>query len=177
MRRRQLLGALLAIAGTSSLAGCSGWYLRGTRKNVLGDVKRIFVSTPTRNLLYSYFITEMSYINVSIVSDRSQADVIVELAEERYERRVLSVDPDTGKVREVEVTLSTRIAVRGKDGSLVSAPETFRWTEDFVFDEGSLLGTVEVEQNLRVEMAKTAGRALVLKLETIDFTRQGKNAG
>jgi outer membrane lipopolysaccharide assembly protein LptE/RlpB len=177
MRRRQLLGALLAIAGTSSLAGCSGWYLRGTRKNVLGDVKRIFVSTPTRNLLYSYFITEMSYINVSIVSDRSQADVIVELAEERYERRVLSVDPDTGKVREVEVTLSTRIAVRGKDGSLVSAPETFRWTEDFVFDEGSLLGTVEVEQNLRVEMAKAAGRALVLKLETIDFTRQGKNAG
>jgi outer membrane lipopolysaccharide assembly protein LptE/RlpB len=177
MRRRQLLGALLAIAGTSSLAGCSGWYLRGTRKNVLGDVKRIFVSTPTRNLLYSYFITEMSYINVSIVSDRSQADVIVELAEERYERRELSVDPDTGKVREVEVTLSTRIAVRGKDGSLVSAPETFRWTEDFVFDEGSLLGTVEVEQNLRVEMAKAAGRALVLKLETIDFTRQGKNAG
>lgn len=177
MRRRQLLGALRAIAGTSSLAGCSGWYLRGTRKNVLGDVKRIFVSTPTRNLLYSYFITEMSYINVSIVSDRSQADVIVELAEERYERRVLSVDPDTGKVREVEVTLSTRIAVRGKDGSLVSAPETFRWTEDFVFDEGSLLGTVEVEQNLRVEMAKAAGRALVLKLETIDFTRQGKNAG
>ena len=89
---------------------------------------------------------------------------------------MLSVDPDTGKVREVEVTLSTQIAVRAKDGSLISAPETFRWTEDFVFDEGSLLGTVEVEQNLRVEMAKAAGRALVLKLETVDFTRQGKNA-
>ncbi len=177
MRRRQLLGALLAVTGVSSLAGCGGWYLRGTRKNVLGDVKRIFVSTPTRNLLYSYFITELSYINVSIVSDRSQADVIVELAEERYERRVLSVDPDTGKVREVEVTLGTQIAVRAKDGSLISAPETFRWTEDFVFDEGSLLGTVEVEQNLRVEMAKAAGRALVLKLETIDFSRQGRNAG
>jgi outer membrane lipopolysaccharide assembly protein LptE/RlpB len=176
MRRRQLLAALLAVAGTSSLAGCSGWYLRGTRKNVLGEVKRIFVSTPTRNLLYSYFITELVYINVSIVPDRSQADVVVELSEERYERRVLSVDPDTGKVREVEVTLSTQIAVRAKDGSLISAPETFRWTEDFVFDEGSLLGTVEVEQNLRVEMAKAAGRALVLKLETIDFTRQGKNA-
>lgn len=177
MRRRQLLGALLAVTGVSSLAGCGGWYLRGTRKNVLGEVKRIFVSTPTRNLLYSYFITELSYINVSVVADRSQADVIVELAEERYERRVLSVDPDTGKVREVEVTLSTQIAVRSKDGSLISAPERFRWTEDFVFDEGSLLGTVEVEQNLRVEMSKAAGRALVLKLETIDFSRQGKNAG
>lgn len=177
MRRRQLLGALLAVTGTSSLAGCGGWYLRGTRKNVLGDVKRVFVSSPTRNLLYSYFITEMSYINVSVVADRAQADVVIELAEERYERRVLSVDPDTGKVREVEVTLSTQLAVRGKDGSLISAPERFRWTEDFVFDEGSLLGTVEVEQNLRVEMAKAAGRALVLKLETIDFTRQGKRAG
>jgi len=177
MRRRQLLGTLLAAVGATSLAGCSGWYLRGTRKNVLGDVKRIFVSTPTRNLLYSYFVTELAYINVANVARRSQADVIVELAEERYERRVLSVDPDTGKVREVEVTLSTQIAVRAKDGSLISAPETFRWTEDFVFDEGSLLGTVEVEQNLRVEMAKAAGRALVLKLETVDFSRQGKNAG
>jgi len=177
MRRRDVLRGLLAVAGASSLGGCGGWYLRGTRKNVLGDVTRVFISTPTRGALFNYFVNELSYINVGLTNDRPKAQAVIELANERYEKRVLSVDPDTGKVREVEVTLTTQIAVRAADGSLISAPETFRWTEDFVFDEASLLGTVEVEQNLRNEMAKVAARALVLKLETIDFTRQGKRAG
>ena len=177
MRRRQLLGGLGVLGATTLLGGCGGWYPRGTRKNVLGEVKTVLVETPSRGLLYNYFATELSYIGVAIVGDRAKAQAVIELAPERYERRVLSVDPDTGKVREVEVTLSTRIAVRGRDGSLISAPENFRWTEDFVFDEASLLGTVEVEQNLRYEMAKVAARVLVLKLETIDFARAGANAG
>jgi outer membrane lipopolysaccharide assembly protein LptE/RlpB len=177
MRRRRLLASLCALGATAALGGCGGWYLRGTRENVLGDVKRVFIATPTTGVLYQYVATELSYIRVGIVGDRAQAQAIIEMAPERYERRVLSVDPDTGKVREVEVTLTTRIAVRAPDGSLISAPEDFRWTQDFVFDEASLLGTVEVEQNLRYEMAKVAARVLVLKLETVDFTRAGANAG
>ena len=175
--RRRLLVGLAVTAGTAMLGGCGGWRLRGTRKNVLGDVRTVMVTPPGSGYLYSYFITELGYINVSVVTDRSRAQIVVDVAPERYEKRVLSVDPDTGKVREVDVKLTTRITVRAADGSLIAAPETFVWTDDFVFDEASLLGTVEVEQNLRLEMAKVAARALVLKLETIDFSKYRTRAG
>ncbi len=175
-RRRFLLSLGLA-ASAAALGGCGGWALRGTRRNVLGDVKRLYVKAPSYGVLYSYFAAEVSYINVSIVRDPAGADATVELTNEVYDRRVLSVDPDTGKVREIEVTLTMGMTVRAADGSLLSAPENLRWTEDFVFDEGSLLGTVENEAVLRQEMAKVAARALVLKLETVDFNKQRARAG
>jgi outer membrane lipopolysaccharide assembly protein LptE/RlpB len=174
--RRRFLARLAAVALAMPLAGCGGWRLRGTRKDVLGDVTRIFVQAASYGPLYSYFANELSYINVGITQDRSTADAIVELTNERYERRVLSVDPDTGKVREIEVTLTMGMTVSGADGSTISGPAAFRWTEDFVFDEGSLLGTVETEAVLRQEMAKVAARALVLKLETIKFPRKANRA-
>jgi len=176
LHRRRFLARLAAFAAAAPLAGCGGWRLRGTRKNVLGDVTRIFVQAATYGPLYAYFANELSYINVGITPDRSVADIVVELTNERYERRVLSVDPDTGKVREIEVTLTMGMTVRGADGSTISAPATLRWTEDFVFDEASLLGTVETEAVLRQEMAKVAARALVLKLETLKFPPKGKSA-
>ncbi|MGE3773969.1 MAG: LPS assembly lipoprotein LptE [Gammaproteobacteria bacterium] len=169
--RRRLLVGLAVTAGTVVLGGCGGWRLRGTRKNVLGDVTRVMVKAPTYGQLYAYFVAELSYINVGISQNPAQAHAIVEWSNELFERRVLSVDPDTGKVREIEVTLTLTMTVRAADGTLISAPQAYRWTEDFVFDEGSLLGTVENEQVLRLEMAKVAARALVLKLETIDFDK------
>lgn len=173
MRTRR---GLLVLFGASLLGGCGGWALRGSRRNVLGDVTRVMVRAPTYGPLYAYFAAELSYINISLVTSAPAAHAIIEFTNERFERRVLSVEPDTGKVREIEVTLSMDMTVRAGDGSLIAAPQAFRWTEDFVFDEGSLLGTVENETVLRQEMAKVAARALVLKLETIDFRRQGKPA-
>lgn len=178
MRTRRHLLEMLALAGGSLLlGGCGGWRLRGTRKNVLGDVKLVKITAPTYGQLYAYFVAELSYINVGVTQDPAKAQAIIEWSNESFERRVLSVDPDTGKVREIEVTLTMTMTVRGADGSLISAPQAYRWTEDFVFDEGSLLGTVENEQVLRLEMAKVAARALVLKLETIDFGKYGTRAG
>lgn len=175
MQRRAFLGWAVLAGSVHLLAGCGGWYLRGTRKDVLG-VKRVTIETPKRTELYLYFAQQLTYSNVDVTTDLTQTDAVIVLKNERYERRVLSVDPDTGKVREVELTLTLQLSVRAPDGSLIAAPDTFRWVEDFVFDEVSLLGTVEVEQTLRTEMAKSAARGLVLKLETIDFNRQGKRA-
>jgi outer membrane lipopolysaccharide assembly protein LptE/RlpB len=89
----------------------------------------------------------------------------------------LSVDADTGKVREMEIGLQIEMSVRAADGSLVSAPEEVTWTQDFVFDEGSLLGTEEVETTIRYELAKDAARSLIFRLEALDLQPKPKNAG
>jgi outer membrane lipopolysaccharide assembly protein LptE/RlpB len=102
-----------------------------------------------------------------MTKDKSTADVVVDLQNEEFDRRVLSVDPDTGKVREVEIGLQVRFSVRTGGGELIHPSETLNWEQDFVFDENSVLGTVEQETRLRVNLAQDAARTIMVKLETL----------
>lgn len=175
MKRRTLLGLLLGTAA-AGLTGCGGWYMRGTRRTALSG-RRLYLMMSNVSYLRPYFLQQLSYNNVSTVSSREQADAVIEVSNESFDRRVLSVDPDTGKVREIELGLQVEVTVRAPDGSLIAAPDTLQWVQDFVFDEASLLGTEEVEQTVRYELAKNAAQALVFKLETVDFEqRRVRNA-
>lgn len=157
------------------LSACGGWYLRGTQTSQLA-VQKLFVVSNNSGYLHSWFLTHLSYSGISVVGTREQSEAVIELRNERYDRRVLSVDDETGKVREMELGLEVEVTVRSPTGELIAAPETVSWTQDFVFDEASLLGTEEVETTIRYELAKDAARALMFRLEAIDFKKRGANA-
>jgi outer membrane lipopolysaccharide assembly protein LptE/RlpB len=160
--------AFLSVACAIGLSGCGGWYLRGTQQSEAA-VRRVFVVADNSSYLQSWFVTHLSHSGISVVSRREDAEAVIEMRRERYDRRVLSVDDQTGKVREMELGLQVEFAVRRPTGELVAAPEVINWTQDFVFDEISLLGTEEVETTIRFELARDAARALVFRLETLDF--------
>lgn len=172
--RRQLSGILFALM-CGGLTACGGWYLRGTQANRL-PLERVFLIADSNSYLRSWFVQQLNYSGINVVSRRDLADAVIELRREQYDRRVLSVDDETGKVREMELGLEVEITVRHPDGSLIAAPATVNWEQDFVFDEASLLGTEEVDTTIRYELAKDAARALILRLETIDFSRLQKHA-
>ncbi|MGH8595889.1 MAG: LPS assembly lipoprotein LptE [Gammaproteobacteria bacterium] len=157
------------------MSACGGWYLRGTQTNQL-PIDKVYVSSDSNSYLYSWFVQQLAYSGIAVVGQRDQADAVIELRGERYDRRVLSVDDQTGKVREMELGLEVEITVRDAGGNLLAAPDVVSWQQDFVFDELSLLGTEEVDTTIRYELAKDAARALILRLETIDFSRAGKRA-
>lgn len=174
MRRRQLFCTFFALA-CGGLTGCGGWYLRGTQANRI-PLESVFLLADASSYLRSWFIQQLRYSGIKIVKRRDLADAVIELRREQYDRRVLSVDDETGKVREMELGLQVEITVRHPDGSLIAAPAVVNWEQDFVFDEASLLGTEEVDTTIRYELAKDAARALILRLETIDFSRLQKHA-
>jgi len=163
----------LAVGLTALLPGCGGWYLRGTRTSYI-PLKYVFIRFDASSYLYSWLVTHLGYSGIAVVTNPAQADAVIELRNERYDRRVLSVDEQTGKVREMELGLEVEVTVRGPNGDLIAAPENVTWTQDFVFDEASLLGTEEVETTIRYELAKDAARALMFRLEAIDFSRLKK---
>jgi outer membrane lipopolysaccharide assembly protein LptE/RlpB len=171
--RRQWLRLTLAAAISPGLAACSGWYLRGTRKTALTGLK-FYVRPLAEGQLESLFAAELRYAGIEIARKREAADVIVELRNEEFDRRVLSVDPATGKVREIELGLEVQLEVRAANGSLLIAPERFSFYDDFVFDEGSVLGTQEVESTTRVQLERKAARSLALRMEAIDPQRLPK---
>ena len=168
LTRRRLLGMVLGAVGAGALSGCSGWYLRGTRKTEMTG-KKVFVTPVPGGRLDEVLRPELAYAGISVTTRRERADAVVVLQNETFDRRVLSVDPKTGKVREVELGLEVRFEVRDGKGRILIAPEKFQFYQDFVFDEGSVLGTSEVEQGSRVELEKQAARSLVLRIENLQL--------
>lgn len=171
--RRQWLQGVLGAGAALSLQACGGWYPRGTRKTALSG-KRFYVKPLDSSALESFLYIELRNAGLAVTTRRELADAVIELGQESVERRVLSVDPATGKVREVELGLEVRLQVQAADGRTVIAPERFSWYEDFVYDEGSVLGTQEVESASRTQLEREVARSLALRLETIDPTALDK---
>ena len=148
-------------------AGCGGWALRGTQSDI--TVESVFIDATRAPRLAAAVNVELAYSNVPRVA-RKNAAVIIELNNEEFDRRVLSVDPDTGKVREVELGLEVGFVMRGRDGKELTPPEKLNWVQDYVFDESSLLGTVERAQIIERELAEDAAQTILRRLETIDIS-------
>ena len=165
---RALVSLCLAFALAAS--GCDGWYLRGKGPDS-GKLKNIYLVTNNAVQIAGAFRNELYYNSISAVGSRDAADIIIELSNENFERRAISVDPQTGKVREVEVTLEVTATVRGPGNKLLVNNQKMSWVEDFVFDETSVLGTEAQEITTKLELGKTAARALMLRLETLDFDK------
>jgi outer membrane lipopolysaccharide assembly protein LptE/RlpB len=148
-----------------SLIGCADWYLRGTRPNT-SSIKSVHLKAVSAENLRRAMLMELSYGGVKVTTKKA-AQVILELNHEIFDRRVLSVDPDTGKVREVEMALEVGFSVRTNEGTLLSPLKKLNWVQDFVFDEDSLLGTIEQESTIRRELAEDAAATIVRRLQSV----------
>ena len=150
----------------AALCGCSDWYLRGTRSDLI-KIKTAALEVGAAPVLGRAIRQELAFSGVR-VTKKSDAQAVLELTGEEFDRRVLSVDPDTGKVREIELGLAVGLTVRDKGGKLLAPYRNLTWTRDFVFDETALLGTTEQENVIRRELADDAAKTIVLQLEAID---------
>ena len=159
----RLTVALLVVA----VAGCGGWYPRGAGPKPAG-FSRVFISASNAENVDRALRTELKNRGV-VISSRADAELVIDVDSEQYDRRILSIDPSTGKVREVEVALRTYFSVRTGDGKLVIPREAINWQLDYVFDEISVLGTVEQDAIMRIDLAETAATAVALRLQAVDL--------
>ena len=164
----KMLGRLLLLLSISALVtGCGGdWHLRGTRTDIV-NLKAVTINGAAAPVLRRALLRELAFSNVRIVK-RAKSQAVLELGAEQFDRRVVSVDPDTGKVRELELTMEVGFAVRDREGNLLAPYQNLSWLRDFVFDETALLGTNEQESVIRRELAEDAAKTIVLRLETIE---------
>jgi outer membrane lipopolysaccharide assembly protein LptE/RlpB len=166
MLRQTILIAAVTVA-VAVVSGCSGWHLRGTRADAL-PLESAYLSASTAPTLRRAVVRELGYNGVKL-RPKKDAQATIELTDESFDRRVLSVDPDTGKVREVELGLEVGLLVRGKDGKILVPPEKLSWVQDFIFDESALLGTTEKAKTIKRELSDDAAQTILLRLETIDL--------
>jgi len=163
--RLALMMVLLAVV----LAGCGGWYLRGSNPGSTHNFRKVFLRGDEADHVTLAVRRELVNRGLRVVRRRALADLVIEIEDERFERRILSVDPGTGKVREIELGLLAHFTVRSGDGKLLVPREPLTFQLDYVFDEGSLLGTVEQDNTVQQDLAETAATSLIFRLESIEL--------
>ncbi len=175
MLRRVRL-AVLAVALAVALCACSGWYLRGSDPGSTHNFSKVYLKGDEAEQVTIAVRHELYNRGLKVVRRRSDADLVIEIEDERFERRILSVDPGTGKVREIELGLLAHFTVRASDGKLLVPREPLTFQLDYVFDEGSLLGTVEQDNTVQQDLAETAATSLIFRLESLEVPPASKPA-
>ena len=148
-------------------AGCSGWHIRGTEGAELA-VDRVSLSQAGAPVMRAALARQLIEYGVDVVGSAAPADARILLNGEEFDRRVLSVDPETGRVREVELELTLVLTVRDARGEIALGPDRVQLQRDYVFEETSLLGNVEQERLLRNDLAEDAALTILLRLEALE---------
>ncbi len=147
------------------LAGC-GFHLRGAVPSDL-QLSRVYIqATGARQVAAD--LRRLLVINqVQVTRKRGRADAVVSLRNERFDDRVLSVDPKTGKVREYELAYRVELGIQRSDGTPLVAPDTIDLLRDLTFDETAALGKFSEQQLIRDEMTEDAAETILRRLESI----------
>ena len=144
------------------LSAC-GFQLRGTNLQALQNAN-IFVQSSGANVLAAEVKQQLLDADVTPVTSASDADYIVTLSRESFDRKVLSVSPTTGKVEEYEVSYSSTLNIANQDGSTAARNELVSVSRDYTFDEGSVLSKIDEESVLRKDIAKQAAASVLRRL-------------
>ncbi len=147
------------------LSAC-GFQLRGTNLQALQNAS-IFVQSSNANVLASEVKRQLLDADITPVSSASDADYIVNLSNESFNRKVLSVSPTTGKVEEYEVTYTAMLNITGPDKSSTTGAKPVSASRDYTFDEGSVLGKIKEESVLKKDIAKQVAATVLRRLRAV----------
>lgn len=160
--KKNMMRAIAVLMLATLLGGC-GYHLRGSTG---GDwhLGKIYlqggsaIGVEVRRLL--------TLLGVPMVASAAAADSVLKITRDSQERQVLSVDPDTGKVREFELIVETGIEVSA-NGAVLLEDDSLSLQRDYVFDETAALGSYEEEGALYAQLRKDLAAAIVRRLQPL----------
>lgn len=160
--------SLALVLALALLAGC-GFQLRGEREALSLQVRSMYLETGGAPLVATELREQLAMNEVKLVQDRAAAELLVSLSGERFATRVLSVDPETGKVREYELDYQARLSVRRADGRTLIDDQGIELQRDFTFDETAVLGKFGEESEIRLQMLREAADNVLRRLEALEL--------
>ena len=144
-------------------AGGCGYQLRGSVPLPPGlDAIRIAAPTDLRNAL----VQLLDSGGVRVQPAGGSAGVLLRIGDERFDRRVLSVDPVTGKESEFELVYQVVFGVTGAEGEELVPKQTVSLIRDYVFDADAVLGKSREQSVLHAEMRRDAAAQIVRRIES-----------
>jgi LPS-assembly lipoprotein len=118
--------------------------------------------------LYSGIATELRLelqsAGADLTDQRDEATGVVNILNERSQRRVLSVG-SAGRASEYELFEEVTFALEDPQGNVLLEPQTLRITRDLVFDDTQLLGKVSEAEVIRRQMQRDLARQIITRIK------------
>jgi Rare lipoprotein B len=159
----QLRACLLLLA--AALCACD-FHLRGSSLEALRE-SRVYITADRAPGLAQQVKRQLEFAGVPAVNTIGEAKYIIGLRDEFFNRSVLTVSADTGKVEEYELTYTVNLSITGQDGKILLQPEAVTAQRYFTFDEDSVLGKFDEENKLREELTRYAADTVLRRLQAV----------
>ena len=153
------------------VASC-GWHLRGSTSMPEG-VSNVHVQAPNRTIRDAWNL-QLTDNGVDVSDTSAGSDAMLFVDAENFDRRVLSVDPDSGKVREFVLVYTATVRVKKADGSVLLEPYSVRQVRTFVFDETAVIGAQNEQDALHREMRTSAVQQILRRIQLASCASPGE---
>ena len=160
-RARNLIVFIPLLAAAILLAGC-GFKLRGAL-DLPEDIRTVHVTAPSE--LRDNLLVLLESDGIGASTSITDADASITVSSEQFSRRVLSIDPATGKEREIELAYTFAFRVSRGDSPTVIENGRINLLRSYVFNSDSVIGSSNEEDLLRKEMRRDAARQLMRRAE------------
>ena len=166
-RRRFRLSSVSLLVGVvlTGLSAC-GFHLRGMESHTLAVDNVYIQSKQASGPLLRELREALSDADVSLAASREQAEVVLIIAGEQRDRRVLSVG-STGKVQEYELHYAVSFELRDADGEIMLERQQISRLRDFSFSETDVLAKADEEDMLYQDMRRNVVRDILNRLERL----------
>lgn len=158
MFRGMIVTALLTLL----LGGC-GFHLRGSVPLEWHLGKAYVTPGPA---LASILANRLQLNGVKVVGSPAQADSVITITREKYDRRVLSVDPRTGKVTEYEIDLHVGVQATRSDGMLLFVDDSIDLERDQTFEESAALSKFQAQTIIESDLRDNAADVVMRRLQS-----------
>ena len=148
------------------LTTACGFHLRGSQISGF-DINNLYINSSSAPRLTKEVKSQVAALGGSLASSSQDAAYIITLKEERFEKSVLSVSADTGKVEEYQVVLNAKLNAAYPNGSSIIEPDNVRVTRDFIFDESDVLGKFSEESLLEDDLIRSAASKVLRRLQAL----------
>ncbi len=147
------------ILGVLLLTSC-GFRLRGAI-DLPPEMKNIWVDgIPANGPFVSSLRKSLTAAGGSITSDRNTAGMILNVLDERMERREVSLT-QTGKVNEFQLTYTLRYELLKPDGEILVPEQTIVIVREYFNEQINVIGKSQEEDLIRKEIYNDAVRSMV----------------
>ncbi len=149
-----------------TLAAC-GFQLRG-----VADLSFKTLYIQGGNLSISRELNQSLKTNgIQVVKEVADAELLLEMLGEINEKRILSLSGG-GVVREYELNYSVKFRTRAPANPIWSQVQTVQARRDFSYNDNALLGKLDEEANLVIDMRRDAVREVLRRLTAIKPANQ-----
>lgn len=149
---------VLIVVLTSTLLTACGFRPRGSI-DLPQDFRSIYVQAPLE--ISDELAIFLDSGGATVTESQGEADAIIKVQNENYERRVVAVNATTGKAREFELLYTLNFSVRMKDGTMLLPSEHVVVRRIYVFDPDAVIGATQNVAELQRDMRRDAAERII----------------